>query len=121
MKQDILKQYTALRTSLESERAEIKARLSEIEAALGGEVSAPTARIPASVKRRRKMSAAGKARIKAAAKARWAAYRAKKAGRGTAGTAKPRKQKGQLSAAGRARIIAAQKIRWAKAKAKAKA
>src|SRR5690349_1244444 len=54
----------------------------------------------------RRMSAAGRARIIAAQKKRWAAYRTK--GK-KAKTASRRK----MSAAGRARIIAAQKKRWA--------
>ena len=53
----------------------------------------------------RKMSAAGKARIAAAQKARWAKAKSQ---------AKPKRT---LPAAGRARIAAAQKARWAKIRA----
>jgi hypothetical protein len=56
--------------------------------------------------RRRAMSAAGKARIAAAQRKRWAAVKAAKSG-----PAKPRPKR-KLSAAGRARIIAATKARW---------
>ena len=61
------------------------------------------------------MSAAGRARIAAAAKARWAAYRGKK---GTPAPAKKATRK--MSAAGRAAIAAAAKARWARAKASGK-
>jgi len=64
-------------------------------------------------------SAAARARIAAAQKARWAKVKA-------GGTAKPAvgkaAKKGKMSAAGRAKIVKAQKARWAKVKAaKAKA
>jgi hypothetical protein len=64
--------------------------------AIGSEEPAP---------RRRGMSAAGKARVAAAQRKRWAAA---KAAEGV--TEKPKRR---LSAAGRARIIAATKARWA--------
>ena len=51
------------------------------------------------------MSRAGKVRMAAAQKARWAKLK---------GQAKPKRK---LSAAGRARIAAAQKARWAKLRA----
>jgi hypothetical protein len=56
------------------------------------------------------MSAAGRAKVAAAQKARWAKIKAAKSV-----AAKPVK-KGGMSAAGRARIVAAQKARWAKIK-----
>ena len=61
---------------------------------------------------KRRMSAAGRARIRAAAKARWAKVKGSK--RSTKPAAK---KKSKMSAAGRANIIAAQKARWAKIKA----
>jgi hypothetical protein len=63
-------------------------------------------------KPKRRMSAAGRARIRAAAKARWAKVKGSK--RSTKPAAK---KKSKMSAAGRANIIAAQKARWAKIKA----
>src|SRR5690349_7367655 len=63
---------------------------------------------------RRKMSAAARAKIAAAQRARWAKQK------GTASEAPAPKAKnkgGGMSAAGRARIAAAQKARWAKVKA----
>ena len=67
---------------------------------------------------KRGMSAAGRARIAAAAKLRWAKIKAAKATPKAAVKAKPvQKKKSGMSAAGRARIVAAQKARWAKIKA----
>ena len=69
----------------------------------GGEISSsPAAKAP----KKRRMSAAARARIAAGARARWARIR---------GTA-PKKRKRRLSAAGRAAIIAATKARWARVK-----
>ena len=64
-------------------------------------------------KPKRRMSAAGRANIRAAVKARWAKVKGSK--QSTKPSAKkPRKK---MSAAGRANIIAAQKARWARIKA----
>ena len=119
---DVLKEYVTLRKSLEQERAELRARLSQIEAALGAAAPTSAAILAPAAPRvvmtdgapRKKMSAAGRANIIAAQKARWAKARAaKQAGR----PAKAAKRSIKLSAAGRANIIAAQKARWAKARA----
>ena len=65
----------------------------------------------------RKMSAAGRRAIAAAAKKRWAAYR----GEGVAKAGKPAgKKRRKMSAAGRAKIAAAARERWKKAKAAGK-
>lgn len=61
-------------------------------------------------KARRKMSAAGRAAIAAAQKARWAKLSGKTAKPGTRGRRK-------MSAAARAKIAATAKARWAKVKA----
>ena len=66
-------------------------------------------------RKRRKMSAAGRAKIAAAQKARWA----KVAGRKSA-TKPVKKARRKMSAAGRTKIAAAAKARWAKAKAQGK-
>ena len=60
------------------------------------------------------MSAAAKAKISAAAKARWAKIK----GAPAAPAAKSLKKKGGISPEGRARIAAAQKARWAALKKK---
>jgi hypothetical protein len=62
------------------------------------------------------MSAAGRARIAAAQKARWAKVKAAK----SAKAVKPAKKKKVMSAAQKAKISAAAKKRWAKAKAAGK-
>jgi len=78
---------------------------------LGG--SAPAVRGPG--RKKRTMSAAGRARIAAAARARWARIR---------GEAKPAKAAHQptrkFSAAGRARLAALARARWKAAKAQGK-
>jgi hypothetical protein len=63
-------------------------------------------------KKRRRMSASGKANMAAAARARWAKLK------GTQTT--PTKKRRKMSAEGRARISAAAKARWKKAKAAGK-
>jgi hypothetical protein len=120
MKSDVLKQFVMLRSSLQKERSEIQARLQEIEAALGDEMKAGArqGRVPAPVKLRRRMSAAGRARIIAAAKARWARWKAAKAAK--PGAKKRAARKKVFSAAARARLSASAKARWAKAKASGK-
>ena len=67
--------------------------------------------LPGPAHQRRKISAAGIARIRAAAKARWAKIRAAKKGE------KPVKQpRRKMSAAARARLSALAKARWARVK-----
>src|SRR5690349_7496218 len=66
--------------------------------------------------RRKKMSAAARAKIAAAQRARWAKHKGTTPIEGPAPKAK-KKKRGGMSAEGRARIIAAQKARWAKVKA----
>ena len=83
----------------------------ELTALLGG--TAPVAPATANRSARKvRMSAAGRAAISAAAKARWAKLRKAK---GAAAPAKGSKRK--MSASARAAIAAAAKARWAKAKA----
>jgi hypothetical protein len=90
----------------------IKEKIEELEVELagvtGGEVAAA-----AKPRGRRGMSAAGRARIAAAQKARWAKVKGAKVKAG------PKKRR-KMSAAGRARMAAAAKARWAKAKAAGK-
>ena len=66
--------------------------------------------VAAVVVKKRGMSAAGRAAVAAAQKARWAKLKGKKAAKTVA-------KKRKMSAAGRAAIVAAQKARWAKVKA----
>lgn len=81
---------------------------------LGGKTVKVTKKVPKVRRGRGKMSAAGRARIAAAQKKRWAAWKAKK---GKKAVKVAPKAKRKLSAEGRARIVAAQKARWAKVKA----
>jgi hypothetical protein len=78
---------------------------------VGGKTPIP-AQATKPAKKKGGMSAAGRAKVAAAQKARWAKIKAAKpAAKSVA--AKPVK-KGGMSAAGRARIVAAQKARWPK-------
>ena len=99
-KKRVLRQIDGLRTQANkiSDAIKVLSKLSEPVAA----VTKPA---------KRKMSAAGRRAIAAAARARWAKVKTGK----TAAT-KPAKKKGP-SAAGIAKIRAAQKARWAKIKA----
>ena len=82
----------------------------ELGQLLGGDVPSPAQTTEAPKKR--KVNAAGRARMRAAQIARWAKIK------GTAPSAKPAAapKKRKMSAAGRAAISAAAKARWAKAK-----
>jgi hypothetical protein len=86
---------------LEQERARLSSRLEQLNRA----VSALTG---ARSNRRGKISAAGRARIAAAQRARWAKVK----GRKVVSIGSRRRHK--MSAAAIARIRAAQKVRWAK-------
>jgi len=89
----------------------IRERIEALEAKLGrlfGGSDGAAAPARNGRRKRRGMSAAGRARIAAAARARWAKFR---------GEAAPRKRRRTMSAAGRARISAAAKARWRRAKA----
>jgi len=97
---------------------------SELASILGAsaKVSAPAKVAAAAAKpgrRRRGLSAEGRARIAAAQKARWAKVKGAAAPAAPAAASKPagkRKGKRNLSPEARARIVAAVKRRWAKAK-----
>lgn len=106
-----LNKYVKLQTALLNEKAKLEARLNAINKVLGGEVSvavAPTATRGG----RRTFSAATKAKMAAAQKARWAA---KKAG----ATETPKQLGRKLSKATKAKMRAAHQARWAKKKGQA--
>jgi len=93
--------------------ADLKEQISRLERELFSILGERPASVPSPKKR--KFSAAARAKIAAAQKARWAKLK------GTKPAAKPvAKKKSKMSAAGRARISAAAKARWAKAKAAGK-
>jgi hypothetical protein len=84
----------------------------ELQSILGGSRHAGNGAAPSpSRTRRNRMSAAGRARIIAAQKARWAKF---KSGRGARAKSTGTRT---LNAAARAKIAAAARARWAKAKA----
>ena len=89
-------------------KEQIESLQKQLDSLFGASAPAAAPTVP----KKRGMSAAGRARVAAAQRARWA--KQKKA---AAVSAKPAKR-GKLSPEGRARLIAAQKARWAKIKAK---
>jgi len=93
--------------------ADIKDKIQSLENELGRILDSPIKPVAvAAPKKRHKMSAAGRARIAAAARARWAKVKGTKSK--VAPVSKPKRQ---MSATARAKISAAQKARWAKFKA----
>jgi len=77
----------------------------------------------AKVESERKMSTEGRARIAAAAKARWAKFRADQGIRtdnNAPAPVEPSRKGSGMSASGRAAIAAAQKARWAKVRSEKK-
>jgi hypothetical protein len=132
VKFNLAEQFISLRRDLEAERDQLASRLASITDALGGEIpipfkpsrrgrppkSAAPAALPAQATTRRKggMSAAGRARVAVAQRARWAKIKASK-GSGDAVPTPAKAATRKMSAEGRARIVAAQKARWAKIKA----
>ncbi|MGO8928594.1 MAG: hypothetical protein ACLQU3_17130 [Limisphaerales bacterium] len=91
--------------------ADVKERIDALQKELSQLLGAPApAKAVTARPKRKKISAAGIARIRAAQRARWAAIRKAKA------PAKPAKKR-KLSAAGRARLVALARARWAKVKA----
>jgi hypothetical protein len=94
--------------------AGIKDQIASLEKKLSQILGAPTQN-NSTPKKGRKMSAAGRARIAAAARARWAKVKGRKS------PAKPvGKARRKMSAAARAKIAAAARARWKKAKAAGK-
>lgn len=102
--------------------ADLKERIDSLMAELGSILDGVSVVPFSSAPRRggrRQMSAEGRARIAAAARARWAKVRGKNGGRPASPAAKaPGKR--TMSPAARARIAAAARARWAKAKAAGK-
>ena len=94
--------------------ADLIEKIGSLEAQLasyiGGSSSAPAA----APRKRSKMSAAGRARIIAAQKARWAKVKAK------SGVKPAKAKKRSMSAAAKAKIAAIARARWAKVKAAGK-
>ena len=87
---------------------ELQVEISAIRAAFGIDAArmSQMAAAPKRTSKRRKLSAAGRANIVAAQKARWATQRSE--------AAKPIRRNRKMSAAGRKKIAAAAKLRWAR-------
>ena len=98
---------TAAILGFEEQRRQIDSRIDALRAMLSAGPAATAATPPATKRKRRKMSAAGRARIAEAQRKRWA--ESKKQSEPEA----PAKRKRKLSPAGRAAIVAALKKRWA--------
>lgn len=96
--------------------AQLKEQIAKLQGELNQLVGAPAAKtIVSKPVKKHKMSAAGKARIVAAQKARWAKIKAGQPA--TKPAALVKKAKRTMSAAAKAKISAAAKARWAKVKA----
>jgi hypothetical protein len=95
--------------------AELKEKIVELQNELASYLGASVKSGAGAPKRKFRMSAAGRARIIAAQKVRWAKFKA------TNPNEKPVKiGKRKMNAAARAKIAAAARARWAKAKAAGK-
>jgi hypothetical protein len=95
--------------------ADIKDKIESLQVELNQLLGSSNKEAQTPRKRRNKMSAAGRARIAAAVRARWA--KVEGANKSAKQVQKPKRK---MSAAGRARIAAAAKARWKKAKAQGK-
>jgi hypothetical protein len=89
--------------------ADLQEKIATLQQELAEYLGAPVKSGATTTRKKTRMSAAGRARIIAAQKARWAKVKA--------GKPAVKKGKRKMSAAGRARIAAAARARWAKAKA----
>ena len=110
-----LKQALAISEKIEALQAELASVLGggSTIASIIESVSTPVVKLG-----KRTMSAATKAKMRAAQQARWAMKKGKAVVNSVVKTEKKlvKKAKGTMSAEGRARIVAAQKARWAKVK-----
>jgi hypothetical protein len=93
--------------------ANLKEKIQELEKELGQILGATVEAAPTEAPKKRRMSAAGRRAIGAAAKARWAAIRARKA-------PKAPKKKRKMTAAWKAALAKAWEARRAKSKAASK-
>ena len=106
--------------------ADLKEKITALElefaTILGGNGNGTPSPLKAPKTAKKGMSAAGRARIAAAQKARWAKVKAAKPAKAVqpAQVTKPGKIKRTMSAAAKAKISAAAKKRWKKAKAAGK-
>lgn len=94
--------------------ADLIEKIGSLEAQLAAYIGGSSAAPEAAPRKKSKMSAAGRARIIAAQKARWAKVKAAK------GTKPAKAKKRTMSAAAKAKIAAIARARWAKVKASGK-
>ena len=114
MKSDI-PNYLKLQAALTNEKAKLEARLNAINKVLGGEVTVVAAAAPVATRGgRRTFSAATKAKMAAAQKARWAAK--KGVVESAVAPAATKKAKRTMSEATKAKMRASHQARWAKKK-----
>jgi len=106
-------QLSSLTTAQLRRAAGIKEKIETLSKELGSVLAASTL-VSVQAPKKGKMSAAGRARIAAAQKARWAKVKGAKAV--TKPAAKTPAKKRGMSAAARAKLSAIAKARWAKAK-----
>jgi hypothetical protein len=108
---------TAAIDGFETQKSRIDAQIAELRAMLpGGRTeTAATPEIP--TRKRRKLSAAARKRMKEGQQRRWAKIRGESEPASPSDTPEPAKPKRKLSAAGKAAIVAALKKRWAAKKA----
>src|SRR5450432_821012 len=99
---------TAAIGGFEQQKLRLDAQIAELRAILTGTPTEP-ATLEVSKGKRRRMSAAGRARIAEAQRKRWAASKKESQPSSEKGTPKPKRK---LSAAGKAAIVAATKKRW---------
>ena len=97
----------------EVQKQHIDSKIAELRAMLSGGPTEPTVTPEPTKRKRRKLSAAGRARIAEAQRKRWAESKKRQA------APEAPKPKRKLSAAGRRAIIAATKKRWAAKRAEA--
>ena len=102
----------------ESQKRRIDSQIEELRQLLNGG-SADTGPESGPPARKRKISAAGRRRMAAAQKARWAKIRGEAEPASSLAATKPARQKRKLSAAGRKAISEATKRRWAAKRAEA--
>ena len=108
-----------LLTSTQLKRAaDLKDRIGALEKELVSILGSSSNSAPATPKKKFKMSAAARAKIAAAQRARWAKAKGKKSAAKSA--AKAPAKKSRRSASVRARLSALAKARWAKVKAAGK-
>jgi hypothetical protein len=117
-----------LLAAIKREERKLEKELSKVQSKFDGLRAAAKALGDSTIRevtqvRKHVLSAAAKARISKATKARWARFRAERNKKAFGASAVPKTrqvQKRVLSAAGRAKISKAAKARWAKVRAQAK-